>query len=269
MEAQHLILTRFSVKASADAPPHPDEWLEYRLALFTAFCVPGLAQQTVPAFRWLVFCDAATPRWCLGRLAALAADVPQLRVELTQAGTSAVERLRPQAPILATTRIDSDDGTSTDLVERVAAYAPAFAESGHDKLVLNFSRGCKLETATGRVFETFHPLSPHLTMFERTAGGVVTVQSGNHGRMQESYAVHQDAGSPAWLQVVHGGNLSNHIHATDSEVAGAELERFAVDPAAAAAIAPPPEPPQPEGFAARGAFRQGLEDALLPRGEAR
>ncbi|HEX8103834.1 MAG TPA: glycosyltransferase [Solirubrobacteraceae bacterium] len=275
MDAEHLILTRFAVKASAGAPPHPAEWLEYRLALFAAYCLPGLAAQTAHRFTWLVFCDEATPRWCLDRLARHAADAPQLRVALSSTRRPAVEDVRAQlsgAPVLVTTRIDSDDGSSTDLVERIAAYAEPFAATAHPSLVLNFSRGCKLDTATGRVFETFHPQSPHLTLFERTGPGhppPLTIQSGNHGRIQERHPVHQDAGPPAWLQVVHGGNLSNHIHETDAEIGAAALDRFAVDPRAAAAVPPPPAAPQPDDAAARGAFRQGLEDALLPRGAAR
>ena len=269
MEAEHLILTRFSVRAARDTPPHPAEWLEYRLGLFAAYCLPGLAAQSDPDFAWLVFCDASTPRWCLDRLAAQARDVPQMRIELTSPGTSAVGRVAP-APcaerVLVTTRIDSDDGSSVDLVERIGAYREPFDASGLDSAALNFSRGLKLDHATGRVFETFHPQSPHLTLFERLAPGrpPVTAQSGNHGRMQEAHVLHTDAGPPAWIQVVHGGNLSNHIHTTDDEVPTQRLDRFVVDAAVAALVPAAPPPPQPAAVAARAAFRQALEDSLLP-----
>lgn len=271
MDVEHLILTRFAVRPTPEAPPHLDEWLDYRLALFAAYCLPGLANQTREAFRWLVFCDESTAPWCLDRLRAMARDVPQMRVALTSATTSAVDRLRAglrAEDAVVTTRVDSDDASSTDLVERIAAYVDPFCGSDLDSLLLNFSRGYKLETASGRVFETFHPQSPHLTLFERVTPGrpVTTVQSGNHGFMSERHVLHSDVGPPAWVQLVHGGNLSNHVHETDSEVEPEELaERFVLDGEAAARAAAIPEPPQPEGAAERASFRQALEDALLPR----
>ncbi len=264
----HAILTRFSVRAHPDSPL-PADWLEYRLALFEAYCLPSLEAQTAQDFTWLVFCDESTDRRCLDRLRALERRMAQLRVELTAPGRSThldvVARARAaEAPLLLSTRVDSDDALSVDMVERIQSYAPAAMDSGHPSFLLNFPHGYKLRESDATFHETWNPHSPHLTLFERLDGAhePLTVQAGNHGFMQERHPLHLDAGPPAWLQVVHGGNVSNTMISTDRPVARATvLDRFAIAPRATPGDAV--AAPQPADERARPAFRQALEDALM------
>ncbi len=272
MDFTHLILTRFSVRAYPDTPPAPRGWLEYRLRLFEAYCLPSLAHQTCPVFGWLVFCDESTASWCVERLRQFGASVPQLQVVMTSPDRPAADRVVSRAGeadhALLTTRIDSDDASSADLVERVQAYVPAFLASGHAAALLNFSRGFKLEAQTRVLYEIWHPHSPHLTLFERLDGPrrPVTVQSGNHGLMQDRYPLHVDAGPPVWVQVIHGGNVSNRILRTDRELPWSALEdRFVLD---APDCAEPVPAPQPSTDQERTAFRQALEETLGDRDPA-
>jgi hypothetical protein len=264
----HAILTRFSIRAYPGTPPFSVEWLEHRMELFETYCLPSLAAQTRPDFAWLVFCDATTDTTCLARLRSLSGDVPQLRVVIVTHGCpayrAAVAAARPRDHLLVTTRIDSDDASSTDLVARVQEYVPAFLASSYPAALLAFSRGLKWCEKDAALHATWNPHSPHLTLFERLDGQrvPVTVQSGNHGFMQERYPLHVDAGPPVWLQVLHGGNVSNHLHALDVPCDTALLGgRFAfrARPAGAATVAAP----QPDDAGARAAFRQALEVGLL------
>lgn len=268
MDFRHVILTRFSVRAYPDSPRFSTAWLDHRLSLFETYCLPPLARQTCPRFTWLVFCDESTEDWCLARLRRWSEEVGQLRIVVASredpAYSAAVEQAHAGDLALVTTRVDSDDGSSLDFVERVQAYVPAFLKSMEGVTLLNFSRGFKLREDDATLHETWNPHSAFLTMFERLdhSHTPLTVHSGNHGFMQERYPLQVDGGPPVWLQVLHGGNVSNHVYGTDREVPASALggrfhfPRRDERPAAVAAA-------QPEEADGRAAFRQGLEEALL------
>lgn len=268
MSFTHLILTRFSVRASASSPPATAEWLRYRLELLDAYCLPSLAAQTSAAFQWLVLCDESTERWCLDALHERALAAPQLAVVATAPGSANLEAVVGRAgaadSVLVTTRVDSDDATSTDLVERVQAYVPAFEALGSETTLVNFCRGFKLDERRGILHEFWHPHSPHLTLFERLGTGraPTTVLSGNHGYMQDLHQLHVDAGPPAWLQVIHGGNVVNRTYGAwvEPEVPLSALDgRFCIRRSE-------PREPVPAALPARAAaqaeFRRALEETL-------
>lgn len=268
----HLVLTRFSVRPYDRSAPYASDWLDYRLELFEAYCLPAIAAQTMDDFAWLVLCDESTDERCLRRLKALARDLPQLSVELTCPGRSSIPMIVDRARtagsvVMITTRVDSDDASSLDMVERIQSYCAAFVNSARPSYLLNFPHGYKLHEAEGTLHETWNPHSPHLTLFERLDAEQypTTVQAGNHGFMQERHPLHLDAGPPTWLQVVHGGNVSNTMVSTDRPVASdAIAERFRIRRRAGARTAV--AAPQPEDADARTSFRQALEESLLGGG---
>lgn len=63
---EHLIITRFNLNLYArdkhDAPTRTERWLAHRFEVFERYCLPSVAAQTNPNFRWLCLFDAATPR---------------------------------------------------------------------------------------------------------------------------------------------------------------------------------------------------------------
>lgn len=269
VEVAHLVLTRFSVKATDDAPPFAIDWLEDRLALFEAYCLPGMVGQTCADFRWLLFCDESTDRGVLDRLRHLVRAVPDTEVLTVGAGRSTLARMlsgvAESAELLMTTRLDSDDGLALRYVERLQEYATPFWESGNEALLINFQHGYKL-TDGGELHANFNPHSAFLTLFERLRADRVprSVQTGNHGHLHFETPLHQDASMVGWLQVVHGGNVSNRVLAPDLPVPRALLDhRFAVRPQANPRQSPVPAP-QPAGADERAAFRQRLEEALVP-----
>jgi hypothetical protein len=149
-------------------------------------------------------------------------------------------------------------------VARIADYVPALSAAGQDRMLINFPRGLKYDVLSGTLYESYQPHSPYLTLLERVGPGrqLRTVASGNHGFMHLRYPLHQDLSDVGWCQLVHGGNVSNHVHGGDWPVPWSILRgRFE-------ALGPEPtgpEPvsaPQPEGAEARAVFRQGLEDAI-------
>jgi ubiquinone/menaquinone biosynthesis C-methylase UbiE len=264
----HVILTRFSVRAYPAAPPHTSDWLAYRTDLFEAYCASSMSAQTCQNFAWLVFCDESTQQWCVQRLRHLAKEVPQLKVVLTSPAEpsyrSAEKEIRPGDEVLITTRLDSDDATSIDFVERIQNFAPGFVASKQEAVLVSFSRGFKLLEDHDRLFECWYPHSGYLSLFEHVDAlrPSMTVQSGDHGFLPERYPIHVDAGPPAWIQVIHGGNVRNRVWSIDRETSMAALNgRFVVNRDRTRSAPVAPDLPRSEDR--KRQFRQALEESLL------
>lgn len=236
----HLVITRFSVRFSDEPDPFPEPWLNDRMRLLEAYCLPGLAAQTCDDFTWLLLCDESTPGPHVEQLAALVEEVPGSAVIPTSTARSSLpavlSHLDPAADVLVTTRLDSDDAIAVDFVDRVRGYLDPFRGLRYETLLLNFSLGRTFDTRTGTLYESFQPQGPFLSLFERldSEADPRTVYSGNHGRLYQEHPLQVDASGPSWLQVVHGQNVSNHIRKIDKPLTDDSTDgRFVIRPAAA------------------------------------
>jgi hypothetical protein len=246
---QHLVLTRFSVKTSWSWEEFPREWLEARLELFEAYCLPSLAAQSASDFRWLVYCDDSTPEDTLERLRAYRDDCPQLEVTMTGKGRHPIRMLESLVPrdvdLVLTTRIDSDDAMHVDLLSSVQEYVEPFAASGHDQLLINFPRGFKLDVAAAQAYHSHLDNSPFHSLIERRRP-IRSVMSGNHSVLHQQYPTHQDHSIPGWLQVVYGGNIRNNITSREIPTDASVLPSlFGIRPAFGAAAPSAVRPPEP------------------------
>jgi hypothetical protein len=247
---QHLVLTRFSVKTSWSWAEFPMEWLQARLELFEAYCLPSLATQSASEFRWLVYCDESTHPDVLARLRAYREECPQLEVTMTGTGRHPIGMLEslvdPAADVVLTTRIDSDDAMHLDLVAAVQEYLDPFAASDHEQLLINFPRGYKVDVAAARAYYSHLDNSPFHSLAERRGRPIRTVMSGNHSILHQQYPTHQDHSIPAWLQVVYGGNIRNNITTREIPTDAAVLpELFGIRPAFGSAAPSAVRPPEP------------------------
>lgn len=236
---EHLILTRFSVRSSWGWQQFPRSWLDERLDLLETFCAPSVATQTATAFRWLVYCDESTDREVLDALEAYGRRPGLEGLQLIVKGPSGDSvRLNELIPsgtrILITTRLDSDDALAFEYVARVQAYAERFDAVGIGAMLLNFSRGYKLDARRGVYFSSFMPNSPFGSLFERVDTGrwSRTVLARNHSVFHHEVLTHQDVGEPGWLQVVHGGNVVNQISNRDVETERDRVARQVAAPTA-------------------------------------
>ena len=77
---EHLIITRFNLNLYArdkhDAPTRTERWLAHRFEVFERYCLPSVAAQTNPNFRWLCLFDAATPAAYRRRIGGYQSAVP-------------------------------------------------------------------------------------------------------------------------------------------------------------------------------------------------
>jgi hypothetical protein len=204
----HLLLTRVAVRLTGTSQLPAEQWLSSRMDLFSQYCAPSVDAQTVTDFRWLLFVDEAVPGWVVDRIDDVVQH-PHEVIRLTEVWDAvdlgALVAERTQAPWTITSRLDSDDALARRYVERVQA---AFAEQAAP-VFLNFLNGAQY--SAGRLSSYAHPSNAFLTLIEPRAVGrtPVTVMSVSHDVASRQASVQQVHGDPAWLQVLHGGNLVN------------------------------------------------------------
>jgi hypothetical protein len=113
---------------------------------------------------------------------------------------------------------------------RVQARADDFLASGRDTWLLHFPRGYRFDHATQTLYFEWNPRSPYHSLFERHPAESKTVLSGNHSTFHEVHPTEQDDSLSAWVQVIHGGNLSNQLRAWAPEADLRRLRDFALAP---------------------------------------
>jgi Putative rhamnosyl transferase len=232
----HVVQTRFSVQASWGYQEFPLDWLQERLELLDAYCLPSVAGQTREDFHWHVYCDKETNPAILAELAKRAEDVPQMQIALTGSGcdnpvTHVLKATRASDQAVVTTRLDSDDAIARRYVEAIQAHADAFVESDRGTLLLNFPRGFQLDRASGRLFFDWMPRSSFHSLFERITTTLTTVLAGNHAKFHEIHPTEHDDSIPAWLMVIHEGNVLNTLREYyTGEADSARLAEFCINP---------------------------------------
>jgi hypothetical protein len=242
---QHLVETRFSIRTRRN--PLSREWLDYRLGLLRRYTIPSVSAQTTDSFTWLLFCDESTDPEILEQLHEEERLLPVLRVALTGRGRAPVDivrsMVRPDTDVLITGRLDSDDAIADRYVELVQSYADAFHRSEHERMLVNCPRGYRLNVRERpRLYRDWMPNSPFHSLFERPRqsrpetvltrvheclreryAGLQRLKqltggkTDGHSRMHQHYPTHQDESMPAWLIVVHEGNMVNRIPPTAHE----------------------------------------------------
>jgi hypothetical protein len=214
----HVILTRFNLATPGreSAIRNQPGWLAGRFELFERYCLPTLAAQkgvSAGGFRWIVYFDDGTPEPFRARIEACrgVADFHPFFTPIfpgEQWGISARAVLAAEgraAPWLLSTRLDNDDGLAVDFVGRVQA---AVAAAPPRRAAFNLTNGYVFDGR--RAYAHAHPSNAFASLLEpwETARTVSDVQ---HMDLAAAGPVVQVGGPGGWLQVVHGGNVSNKI----------------------------------------------------------
>lgn len=211
----HVVMTRFNMATpgAEQAIRLKPGWLDGRFALFERYCLPSIAAQTAEreSFHWMVFFDEATPAEFRARIERARAVFPFVAfftpIFPAEGWPRAIaETFGPEpAPWLLTTRFDSDDALAADHVARLHG---ALETRAPERASWNLTNGFVIEE--GRVYRHAHRSNAFASWLEPWQGAR-TCMSINHMRMAEHGPVHQIGGPAAWLQVVHGGNVSNKV----------------------------------------------------------
>jgi hypothetical protein len=219
----HVILTRFNLATPGRESRIRNQpgWLEDRFELFERYCLPSVAGQSRHAFTWLIFFDTETPDTFKRRISTCRKTYPFVPVftglfPSEGWGQAVREHVEARPGWVLTTRLDNDDALAVDFCARLSAAA----NDHPGPCALNFTNGFVL--SRGRVYAHRHPTNAFASYMEPLDDGVRTVCTIPHMQLADIVPVHQIDGPGAWLQVVHGRNVSNKVRGY--RVSGEELE---------------------------------------------
>ncbi|WP_234086646.1 glycosyltransferase [Azonexus sp. R2A61] len=218
MNIRHLIITRFNVASPGReaAIRLKRGWLDERFILFEDICLPSVKAQSNQCFEWIIFFDVETPADYKEKISELTKVYPFKPVytdsfDMRVLGPQIVRDCEP-ADFLLTSRLDSDDILADDYVARVQDVAL----SGKGKFVINFDQGAILQLNGSKqaLYEYWDHSNPFSSMVEPFGLDAVTIWGVQHTELSQLGQVQHISGTPMWLQVVHGGNVSNRVRGT-------------------------------------------------------
>lgn len=211
LSANHVLLTRFNLPSAGveSSVRARDGWLEQRVELFRRYCLPSVLAQSCKEFDWIVYLDPQSPRWLVEMMTELA-DAGILNPLFREAVDHETlladikDVTRRVRSTLITTNLDNDDALAVDFVERLQAFGAC-----EESTAVYFEHG--LIKCGDRVFLRQDKHNAFCSVIEPSVDSV-TCWSDWHNRLHLSMPTAGLVGAPAWLQVVHGGNVSNRVH---------------------------------------------------------
>ena len=207
----HVLTTRFNVRfahspsSSAHALSLP--WLEERGALFERYCLPSVLYQTRRPDVWLIWLDEDTPPQFRERVKQWQAQAGFIRPVYVGPFDVpvAVESLREHCDLsggwLLSSRLDNDDAIHPRFFETLRRHT---VEGRRE--FLNVTRG--LIVSSGKCYRKSITANPFIA-FSEPSSDPTTVWAEQHGLLGNIAPVRQLALRDGWIQIVHGGNLSN------------------------------------------------------------
>lgn len=208
----HVILTRFNLPTPGleSRVRAREGWLRERIALFERYCAPSVAAQTTSDLTWLVYFDPETPGWLLHRLQPLIAQDlfrPVFRdsVSTDELIADIADAVHERRDFLITTNLDNDDALAGDFTARLQAAVPP-PRTGATAIYLRHG----LIKSTNRLYLRTDRRNAFVSVYEPWASAV-TSWSEYHNEFHHVMPAIELGGQPAWLQVVHGANVSNRI----------------------------------------------------------
>lgn len=209
----HIIFTRFNVRSGGKEKSLRDRegWLKERYELFDIYCFPSIAAQSEKGFTWIVFFDDQTPENFIKLNEAYQKELPNFHpVYVSEWNTETVrgkllEIIPKETEWLLTTRLDNDDGLHKDFVKTL------LTAEFTDKTYFNFPDG--LTYSEGNGYKHRDESNAFLSYVEPVAD-FEGVWKHAHPDVIKKFHVEQLALPYAWLQVIHGGNVSNKVRGT-------------------------------------------------------
>lgn len=202
----HFILTRFNVPSEGKESLIRDkpEWLKNRFVLFDKYCFPSVKNQTNQNFKWLIFFDDQTPPAFKQKIKSYSKYEKLIPIYVEKWEFSkvkeAINKLVNKDYIL-TSRLDNDDGLNINYIETLKNNITTT-----DDAFYNFSYGITLHKNS--VFKQKHLSNAFISRLEKTKN-FKTVWDEQHQNIIKTHKTIQLDLEAAWLQVIHGENVSN------------------------------------------------------------
>jgi hypothetical protein len=207
-DVDHILLTRFNLpsEGAESFVRRREGWLRSRVELFERYCLPSVEKQTATSFHWIIYFDPQSPEWLKSRVKHLARN--SSFVPIYRARVSPQELLQDLRDVsgaqhrkLMTTNLDNDDGLSSDFVQRLHDVP-----TGANRTAVYLVRG--LIRSGNRVYLRTDRSNAFCSVREEW-DSAQTCWATWHNLLGKSMDVVRVGGDPAWLQVIHGSNVSN------------------------------------------------------------
>lgn len=209
-DVDHVLLTRFNLPSEgAESTVRAKEgWLRARVELFERYCLPSVENQTIHSFHWVIYFDPQSPAWLRSKVHELARTA--MFTPIYRASVSREELLTDLRAVtgshhqeLITTNLDNDDGLSSDFVARLQRV-----RTGSDRTAIYLVRGL-IRSGDGLYLRTDRANA--FCSVREDWDSAQTCWANWHNLLGRSMNVVEIGGDPAWLQVIHGTNVSNRI----------------------------------------------------------
>lgn len=209
----HILLTRFNLPTpGVESLVRAQEgWLKDRQALFERYCLPAVASQSNKNFHWIIYFDTQSPEWLTSRITELGSCGLFTAIYRDQVPHDVlIEDLRRVSGaggnVLLTTNLDNDDGIAVNFVDRLQR-----AVGDEQQTALYIVHG--LIQQDGRLYRRKDRVNAFCSVTESWQNPS-TCWSEWHTKLGEQMPVQEISGQPGWLQVIHGGNVSNRVRGT-------------------------------------------------------
>ena len=243
----HFILTRFNLRLwwkedKNGGEIQTDGWLEERFRLFETYCMPSVMRQTCQDFKWICLFDEKTPEKYKERVEGYKKRYDRFcPFYLNERETKEFREFFQQKVYeladkddeeLLTTYLDNDDCLRRDYVAKVQRYTTK-VEYG---TVFTFNYGIQYYTEHNIAVRVPYVNNHFLTYYEALKPKVRTVWGFWHFSIFKYKGIGiitiNNPKNPAWVEVVHNGNIDNDVKMTLSQKLMTEREymrNFGVD----------------------------------------
>lgn len=209
----HVLLTRFNLpsKGHESMVRAQENWLKNRVALFERYCLPSVLAQTSRDFSWIIYFDPQSPEWLLEWVRDHERGgnfIPRYREEVS--GNDLISDIRAvvgddHGADLLTTNLDNDDGLAADFVARLQG-----AGRRGERTAIYIGDGL-IRRGDALLYKRIDHHNAFCSVRE-SWDEPVTCWSDWHNLLPARMPAVVLRGSPGWLQVVHGANVSNRVH---------------------------------------------------------
>lgn len=234
MQYKHIVLTQFNLKLYTtdknNQQCHTDEWLRTRFEYFEHYCLPSMMQQTCDNYYWMVFFDQDTPDEYKSRIKQYQAEYASFHpyyissddkdIVKDEHGAAHMEfvfrrLIREYCDefngYVLTTNVDNDDCLHKDTIARIQRV---FEEKPQDGIYA-FPWGKQLFLDKELLLRIHYPHNHFLTLAQVLNKDFKTVKSYKHAKIRKMLPVVDiKEGPPAWMEIVHEGNVSNDLRIT-------------------------------------------------------
>ncbi len=219
---KHLLITRFNLLFDdplfQKTKKEREKWLVNRIAKFRP-CYESVKNQNNKNFEWLLYLDDSTPVTIRNILKEMLKTHKNFRtIYINKKGAKKnsffcydfnrdfIQRIGKLPPFLITTRLDSDDVVFPDFIDRIQKE---FKQQ--DNVAINLSRGIIYNIKKNKKRQIIELSNPFISFIEETNKNIKTVYHWQHPDVRFKVPTKQIIYKPHWIQIVHGGNVGNHI----------------------------------------------------------